>query len=357
MGAPNAMPGIQALTLSIAGRYDNYDGLESQFNPKVGFSWAPIDSLRIHGSTGDSYVAPNMGLITATFGVPQTGLRDNIGSTNYDFDIYNKGGGAPALEPEFAKSSTFGFSWQPAFAEGLSVGVTYYEVEYTNLVYKPRRSDVLDIPAFEQHRGFGPYDPVNDVFLPFSQEEVDQLIEFAPPQTPIVPVQTFNMWFDSYALNIGTRIQGGFDYNIRYNFDTSIGQWGLGLIANEQTRFDEEVVPGSGSFSRIGTRNAPGWQSRFQTQWSGNNIPLRVSLISMHKSGYANGVDSIESHLFHNLTLAYDIESWFNGVTLQARFRNLTDEEPPFFDSGTGYDDDNHTPYGRQMDLTLRASF
>ena len=274
VGAPNAMPGIQALTLSIAGRYDNYDGLESQFNPKVGFSWAPIDSLRIHGSTGDSYVAPNMGLITATFGVPQTGLRDNIGSTNYDFDIYNKGGGAPALEPEFAKSSTFGFSWQPAFAEGLSVGVTYYEVEYTNLVYKPRRSDVLDIPAFEQHRGFGPYDPVNDVFLPFSQEEVDRLIEFAPPQTPIVPGQTFNMWFDSYALNIGTRIQGGFDYNIRYNFDTSIGQWGLGLIANEQTRFDEEVVPGSGSFSRIGTRNAPGWQSRFQTQWSGNNIPL-----------------------------------------------------------------------------------
>jgi iron complex outermembrane recepter protein len=359
VSAANAKPGIQKLTLSFAGRYDDYEGLPAQFTPKAGFDWSPVGSLSVHGTWGKSYVAPNMGLITATFGVPQTGITDTKNGSTYQFDIYNLGGGAPTLEPEKAKSYTFGVNWTPEIINGLSAGVTYYHVEYSNLIYKPTRSDVLNNPAFADSIVLGPYDSVNNVYLPFSTAYVDGLIAAAPPQTPIVPGQTFNMAFNSFAINIGTRVHAGFDINVKYDFDTPIGKWGLGVVANKQTKFDEEVVPGSGFFSRIGTGDAPGWQTRFSAEWASDVIPLRIGLVSNYKSGYTDpgAVGEVDSYLIHNLTVAYDIESLFRGVTLQARVRNLTDAEPPFYNSALGYDNANATPYGRQFDLTLRAKF
>lgn len=359
VSASNAKPGIQKFTVSMAGRYDDYDGLDSQFNPKVGFDWTLINGLRLFGNWGTSYVAPNMGLITAIFGVPQPGISDRVGTStvNSTLDIYNLGGGNPDLEPEEAESTSFGVNWSPEQVSGLSMGVTYYQVEYSNLIYKPTRADVLRNPAFAASYVLGVQGPAN-VYQPLSAAYVAQLIAAAPPQTPITPGQTFNMSFNSFAINLGTRKHAGFDVNLQYDFDTSIGKWGLGVVANKQTKFDETVVPGSASFSRIGTGDAPPWAVSFRANWGATNIPLRLSLNSNYKSGYQDvGFAPTDSYLIHNFTVAYDFEQLFRGVTVQARVRNLLDEEPPFYNVAEGYDDDNHTPYGRQFDLTLRAKF
>ncbi len=359
VSASNAKPGIQKFTVSLAGRYDDYDGLDSQFNPKVGFDWTIINGLRFYGNWGTSYVAPNMGLITSIFGVPQPGISDRVGTStvNSTLDIYNLGGGNPDLEPEEAESFSFGVNWSPEMVQGLSMGATYYEVEYSNLIYKPTRADVLRNPAFAASYVLGPQTGPNSYgALPAAY--VAQLIAAAPPQTPITPAQTFNMSFNSFAINLGTRKHAGIDLNLQYDFDTSIGKWGLGVVANKQTKFDETVVPGSASFSRIGTGDAPPWAVSFRANWGATNIPLRLSLNSNYKSGYQDaGFAPTDSYLIHNFTVAYDFEQLFRGVTVQARVRNLLDEEPPFYNVAEGYDDDNHTPYGRQFDLTLRAKF
>ena len=356
VGAANAKPGMKKLTLSIAGRYDDYEGLDAQFNPKLGFDYSPANSLRFYGTWGKSYAAPNMGLITSTFGVPQPGISDQKGGKTYTFDIYNLGGGAPSLEPEKAQSYSFGTSWAPESVGGLRMGVTYYHVKYSNLIYKPTRQDVLNNPAFVNSIVLGPL--VNGVYQPLPAAYVAQLVAAAPPQTPITPGQTFNMSFNSFAINLGTRIHAGFDINVGYDFKTAIGKWGLGIVANRQTVFDEEVVPGSGSFSRIGTGNAPPWAARIQAEWGANNIPLRVGLVSNYKSGYTDvGIGTASSNLIHNLTVAYDFERLFKGVTLQARVRNLTNQEPPFWNVALGYDTRQASPYGRQADLTVRVKF
>lgn len=357
VGASNARTGIQKLTLSLAGRYDDYEGLPAQFNPKAGFDYTPVDGVKFYGSWGKSYVAPNMGLITSTFGVPQPAISDRINGTTYVLDIYNLGGGAPTLEPEKAESYSFGVDWKPQFVSGLDLGVTYYHVEYSNLIYKPTRSDVLNNPAFAGSRVLGQFDAATNRYLPLDAAYVAQLIAAAPPQTPILPGQTFNMAFNSFAINIGQRIHAGFDINASYEFETPIGDWRVGVVANKQTKYDEEVVPGSGFTSRIGTSRAPAWATRYQAEWKAPSIPLRVGLVSNYKSGYTDTGGTVESYLVHNLTLAYDLEKVLKGVTLQARVRNLTDKSPPFYNVAEGYDDDQHSPYGRQFDLTLRARF
>lgn len=354
----NAKPGIEEFTVSLAGRYDNYDGLAGEFNPKVGFTWVPFTDLAVNASWGTSFVAPNLGLITSIFGVPQPNISDrDADGRQQQYDIYNLGGGNPDLGSEEAESSSVGFTYTPQFAEGLSLGITHYRVEYSNLIYKPTRADVLRNPAFADSRIFGAIDPATGRIAPLPQSFVDAAIAMAPPQTPILAGQTFNMMFNSFAINVGTRIHAGYDFNIGYEFDSSVGQWDLGIVANQQTRFDEEVVPGSGFFSRIGTRQAPGWQTRYQVRWVAPEMPLNVQLVSNYKSGYTDAGWNMDSYLAHNLTVSYDFNELFNGVTLQGRVRNLTDETPPYYPSSSGYDEDNHTPYGRQFELTLRASF
>lgn len=87
-------------------------------------------------------------------------------------------------------------------------------------------------------------------------------------------------------------------------------------------------------------------------------MPLQATLVSNYKSGYTdNGGWVTENHLLHNLTVSYDFNELFGGVTLQGRVRNLLDEDAPYFPNSLGYDDDNHSPYGRQFELTVRASF
>jgi iron complex outermembrane receptor protein len=345
--------------LSLAGRYDDYDGLDARFNPKAGFDWSPILDLRVYGTWGKSFVAPNMGLITSIFGVPQPGISDRVGTAtvNSTLDIYNLGGGNPDLQPENAKSHTFGVNWKPEFVEGLNMGVTYYHTEYSNLIYKPTRADVLRNPAFSASYLLGVQGPAN-VYQPLSAAYVAQLVAAAPPQTPITPGQTFNMSFNSFAINIGSRIHAGYDFNIRYDFNTGIGKLGLGVVANKQTKYEEQVVPGQASFSRIGTSAATPWAASFQADWGANSIPLRVGLTSNYRDGFQDiGFTPTAGYLTHNLTVAYDFESLFRGVTAQVRVRNLTDESPPFYNVAEGYQDDVHTPYGRQFDLTLRAKF
>jgi hypothetical protein len=93
--AQNATAGLERLELSVSGRYDHYQQLGGTFNPKIGLVWSPVKDLSLRGSWSTSFVAPNMGLITSIFGVPQIGL--NIAGFGNNVNIYNQGGGNPAL--------------------------------------------------------------------------------------------------------------------------------------------------------------------------------------------------------------------------------------------------------------------
>jgi iron complex outermembrane receptor protein len=44
VGPANALPGVQRLELSLAGRIEHYDDVGTTKNPKIGVVWAPIGS-------------------------------------------------------------------------------------------------------------------------------------------------------------------------------------------------------------------------------------------------------------------------------------------------------------------------
>src|SRR5581483_6157233 len=54
------IPGMESLTLDIAGRYDNYNDVGETENPKVGLDWLIVDGLKARASWGTSFVAANV---------------------------------------------------------------------------------------------------------------------------------------------------------------------------------------------------------------------------------------------------------------------------------------------------------
>src|SRR6185369_4687087 len=58
VGEPNARPGLKALELTLAGRYERYSDFGSSTNPKVGLRWAPTSDLSLRGTYGTSFRAP-----------------------------------------------------------------------------------------------------------------------------------------------------------------------------------------------------------------------------------------------------------------------------------------------------------
>jgi iron complex outermembrane receptor protein len=339
----NAIPGFNRLELSLSGRYDHYQKLGGTFNPKFGVIWEPISSVAVRGSWGTSFVAPNLGLITSIFGVPQIGVNvAGVGTIN----IYNQGGGNPALTPEEATTFSIGVDLKPVFLPGFRFGVTYYNVEYSNLVYKPTQSDVFNNPAF-----------ADSIIRNPTAAQIVKAIAEAPPQSP-VPT-TINAIFESYAINLGTRKIDGLDFDLGYKFDTGFGNFTLNVNANRQLGYRQEIVTGSGFQNLIGRQEAIKWRGRGQISW--NLDDLTVSAFMNYTDKFTNPTSTlfrnVDSWKTFDLTVQYNLPGVLKGSQIQLRGANIFDKDPPFYDGTSGYFSNAASPFGRQLEVTLRTKF
>jgi iron complex outermembrane receptor protein len=351
IGKANALPGVQSLVLSVAGRADYYAKYGTIFNPKYGLNWVPIDGVTLKGSYGKSFAAPNIGMTSSTFTVPRpnsainltditTGIR--LGTINQ----LNPGGGNPDLKPETATSKSFGVDYAPDYVPGLHFSATYYDVEYRNTVYTPTASDVLTNAQFAQFRIINP-----------TQAQITALLAKYPPQAPIVTGFDAIIYYN--AQNIGAKQVGGFDFDSSYTYDTgAYGVLNLGVVANLQTKYDLRVVDGTPFKSRLSTSDAPDWKMRWNLGW--NFDPVTLNLFANYISGYQNTsvspVQHVDSNLTFDLSANLDLSQWLDhGVSLQGRVVNMFDKDPPFYDSSSGYFASLASPFGRQFEVTLRA--
>jgi iron complex outermembrane receptor protein len=357
----NAMPLVNALTLSISGRYDYYDSYGGKFNPKYGLVYAPIEGVNIHASYGTNFAAPNAGLLGSIFGVPQTNSNyagfgpiaagPLKGTTLGTINVYNIGGGNPDLQPEEATTYSYGVDFAPTWRmlDGLRFGATYYYVDYTNLIYKATQTDIIGNPAFEQYRVINP-----------TEAQIQEAIRLYPSQQPITT--SYDLMFNSNAINIGSRHIGGIDLDVSYRLGTdSLGTFNFAINANHQLTWEQQVSAGQPFVSNLGTEQAPDWKTRYTVQW--NRDAVSVAAFVNYVSDFRNlnsvgGVfQQVESYTTLDLTGAYEFKTLLKGLTLQARVSNVFDKDPPFYDAANGYFPALASPFGRTIDLTLRAKF
>ena len=375
----NAMPFLQRLTLSLAGRLDYYTQYGAKFNPKVGLVVEPLLGYSIHGSYGTSFAAPNLGLLGNRFGF--VGTQNFTNGYNYTspsgqniiignlpgtqlpvYNLYNSGGGNPDLEPETANTWSVGIDIAPPQIDNLRLAVTYYNVTYKNTIYKATLQDVFTNPAF------APYvfvNPTPGVPNPLLDAELAREMEISPPEMDVASYIYWDVIFRSYAINLGQRKFQGLDIEAAYDLPTSFGTFSLSGNANVPLVDKQQVLPDTPWSSRLGTELAPDWKGRAMLNW--NYDPFTLNLAVSHvssfefqtgnRAAFENGIQKVDAWTTFDLAARVALDSLREGLSIQGRVVNLFDEEPPFVDNANGYLPAQATPFGRQFEVTVRASF
>ncbi|WP_444940414.1 TonB-dependent receptor domain-containing protein [Microbulbifer sp. ZKSA004] len=402
----------EELTTNLSARYtdDEYYGGDWTESVKVGYR--PVNSLLLRGTFGTSYRAPNL---RENFLKGQTGFNnvydpcvipesaiDNVTGGGYNpdldkrspeilanclangvdptsfanngLDIYSTeiiSGGSLELQAETSESYTVGFSWEQPFfdAFGLTLGMTYYDIEIENAIVEPSYQYL-----------------VNDCYTGAVQSSFCSLIE----RNESGVITGINAGF----INRDNETSRGIDYNIRYEQPVTIFGAPIELSANininrtlensltyinDEGVTDFEDYAGTFGYAKwTGNSELKAQYDDFRLTWSSRYVssvkqnPAYTDEFSdiydTNGTGYysstcigeSNGgtdcrnVDYADDYLIHNLSLYYYADTWTAGLGVS----NIFNEAPPEVDPDEYYITSvSNTPIGYGYDLQGRTIF
>ena len=230
--------GFQDLTLTASTRYTDVDTYGSGNTYKVGLNWDITDSVKLRASRGTSFRTPalfelyladetsfvrqgnidpcinwqsqlNAGVITQRIAdncAADTSAPDYPGGLPPDYTggsvtaTVISSGGLGLLKAETSVANTYGFVWQPAFAD-LSFSIDYFDIEVDDEVDQLGPQSIVHECYDSQ---FYPNDPLCDLF------------DRSGLNGGIGNVH------DAY-INIATQTSKGYDVSIRYSRDIGPG--------------------------------------------------------------------------------------------------------------------------------------
>jgi iron complex outermembrane receptor protein len=164
------LPFARLLSLNVASRYSDYSNFGNTTNSKASVMWKPFNDLLARGTWAQGFRAPAVG---DTFGggqqsydtytdpcdseygqrgaagvdarctlagarpgfrqISQTGpITDSGGAQGTS--PFNSGAGNATLQPERAKTKTFGLVYSPSFLTGFSASLDWYNITVDNLI-------------------------------------------------------------------------------------------------------------------------------------------------------------------------------------------------------------------------------
>ena len=366
-------PGIQELSLQLAGRYDNYnlegpfDGFSGNellpfttksfddFTPKAGLIWRLNDSVKLRGTWGEGF---QVGSLTQLFEprILDTVFPDRVfdplnpasnvldpnvrGNENITAGQGGPGfveipfiaGGNPNLRPQTSTTYTIGADFSPASIEGLEASFTY-----SNTKFDDRFGTLLGVFGFDL---FG-----NDGF-PLSNTELfpDNVVRDADG------VLTFYDRTGTY--NLSSRTSETIDFNITKSFKSDFGDIQIGTLGTHILGLEDVPVPDADAVDQAGVYGFPSrWNVKTFVDWSKDD--WSASAILNHSSSYKNKeltatIEDVDSYTTLDLTTTYAMPE--HGLRFSAGVNNLFDADFPFVDVRAGYD-------STRVDLRRRVFF
>ena len=366
-------PGMQELSFTLAGRYDNYDldgpfdgfsGNEllpfttksfDSFSPKAGLIWQVNDQVKFRGTWGEGF---QVGSLTQLF-EPRTldtvfpdrvfdplnpasnlldpnvrgneGIMAGQGGPGF-VSIPFVAGGNPDLRPQTSTTYTIGADFSPTFIEGLEASITYSNTEFDD-----RFGTLLDVYGFDLFGNNG---------FPLSNTELF-------PETVIrddTGVLTFYDRTGTY--NLSSRTSETIDFNISKRFESDFGDVQIGTFATHILGLEDVFGPGIDAVDQAGTYGFPSdWNVRTFVDWSKDD--WSASAVLNHSSAYKNNeltatIEDVDAYTTLDLTATYAMPK--NGWRFSAGVNNLFDADFPFVDVRAGYD-------STRVDLRRRVFF
>ncbi|GFE90383.1 TonB-dependent receptor [Steroidobacter agaridevorans] len=344
VGSPNAVAGVNALEVSLAGRYDDYSTFGSSFDPQYGLMWEPVGGLRLRARYGTSYKAPN--LVENTFGTNSAAAilaQDPLSPFGFSYQLQVVGIDVDALQAQESTSSSFGLEFTPEAIKGLAVNLNYYQIKYRNRITNPPLPTVL----------LG--DPASFGSLFIRNPTVDQVNQFIAiaqrGQLGFIPLSPIDFTFDpnfdpaSIEVIVDTRRRNlslvetnGVDFSTRYDFAVGSSNVALGIDATYVLQIEQQITTTSAPFETDDTfGNAPNLRMRAMASWQrgGWSANTFVNYTDSYTDNRLITTPvSVDAYTTVDARVAYSFPTgsssgFLSGVTVGASVLNLLDEDPP----------------------------
>lgn len=377
IGRQNSLPGMQKLSVNVAGRFEHYSDFGSTFNPKVGVVWSPANGLSFRSTYSKSFRAPRLqqlvdevnNVILADYIDP--GVPEGISAAL----IVN--GFSTQLDAERSEAWTAGIDFEPSGLRGLRMSGTFYEIDYTGRIASPFA--LLD-PATLSYFDF-PVPVTRDVSLSDLQLLVDQsslpLFNFTHflPTGSMSELSDVSVLVDQRPTNTASSLVRGVDATLSYDIrlpksDLSVFVHGSYLIDSEDqfSSLRPVVQKVDTIFNPVDLRFRAG--ANFSSRGVGATVA--ANFVDDYQDNQAIGVvRRVENWLTVDASLQFELEEyfsndWASGAKIVISSRNLLDTPPPKLTQSiaigadvrpTLYDPANADPHGRTVALQITKSW
>ena len=345
------VPFVQRFDLNGAVRHTDYSTSGEVTTWKGGATWDINDQVRIRGVASRDIRAPNLNELFAggtqtnqTIVDPVTGFEGNATVNTF---------GNEELQPEEADTRSIGIVYRPAWLEGLSLSVDYYDIEIEGAIASLFTQTIIDrcVAGVVEQCAFVHRDPITNIIT-----SVDNL----PQNVDIERVRGLD-------LDASWRVKVG-----------DLGQLTLRAVA---TRTAERSVTSNGIKVDYAGANAnenqfstavPRWRTTATaTLDSGafsTTLTSRFISSGVLRNAWTEGVDVDDNHVpsvaYFDLALSYRLDTFGQGMRLNFVVQNLLDEDPPASPNwsnvstiATGVNGYLYDVIGRQYRLSVSTKF
>jgi len=362
------MPAVEALEVSAAGRYVNYNTFGDKFTYKLGLRYTPVRDFTARGTFSTAFRAPAISelylgnketapaatdpcadvrtLPGGSTGAPAARCAaagvTGTGSGDTGLQELTRSGGNARLQPETAKTFTAGLVFQPQAVRNLTFTLDYFHIHIDDAISLTGTPNIL-----------------SGCYLGGIDEYCSQIVRNNDGTIAYV---------NDFYSNIGQIVTSGVDFAIRYALPSDVGRFAFGFDGSYLATYDIKLRLKSGTANITGKDHydagsfgaLPKFKAIAGVAWSlgsviagltGRHITSFDECASPFDPSTAQGgicdvitvvpggglrvepnVNRRRVSSFYQLDVhaGYTITSTFGKTTLFAGILNLTDKRPPY---------------------------
>jgi iron complex outermembrane recepter protein len=364
------VPGADSLALIGGYRYSDYSEGFKTNTYKIGMDWAPIRDVKLRASFQRAVRAPNINELYSPQEVTLDGSTDPCsgaitnpgaplasqtlpsGATRAQCALmevtaaqfgniapnsaaqYNGfTGGNPSLQPETAKTYSFGVILQPTFVPTLNVTLDYFDIKLNNTI-GPIGADTI----------------LSNCIATGSPTYCDAVHRDANGSLWKTP----EGFVDDTDVNFGSLSTKGVDVKVNYSQSlAAFGKLNFNLEGTKLIELDTQPLTGGPAFNCAGFYGVtcgnpnPQWRSVFNTTWAtpwdSFDLTLRWRYYSSVSSEYTSSnpqlavatalpqTEHINAYSYFDLSGQFAV---YKTISLQLGVNNILDKNPPIVTSG-----------------------
>jgi iron complex outermembrane receptor protein len=355
IGDGNELDFARRLELSMGARHEDYSDIGAATVPKVGLYWSISKDWSVRSTWTRSFRPPNLTDLVAKNSYSYASLLSDPGSPTGLTTVLARYGTNTELRPETARSWTLGTDLGFKSVPGLSVSLTYFNINYSNRIDSVQFGhDVLSEPSFNWL--------VNRNITPAALNDACANSVFLGQGT--CQTSSATVILDNRLRNIAVLRTDGVDLIGRYSLENRAGKFDLGLNGTYLFAYSQANTPSSPLMDIVSTQNHPiNIRARGSVSWARRGLGISTFLnfenhyrdtLSVPNRGVSPWT-TVDVQLSYET--AQDTFGWLGHTQFVLNAQNLFDVLPPFLNNnaaGLGYDQENADLYGRMVSFEIR---